>query len=177
MSDGSTLTSSPAVDAWRFQESLLRSFCFIATAIRLMPIRSYVRSTDFHRKPCGEYVFGCVHIPIMASPALRAIPSADIERQLFNDMSTMATSLRTRKPTVNLDKSATIPIALIFKLSNQFTPASITDSSRQFLILDHVLHSQILNGDGLVFTHQSSRQLVNKIFSGIGNLYDALERL
>ena len=30
-----------------------------------MPIRSYVRSTDFHRKPCGKNVVCRVDIPVM----------------------------------------------------------------------------------------------------------------
>jgi hypothetical protein len=31
-------------------------FCFIATASTLKEIWSYVRSTDYPRKPCGSYV-------------------------------------------------------------------------------------------------------------------------
>jgi hypothetical protein len=33
-----------------------------------------------------------------------------------------------RQPTVNLNQSTSIPVALIFKLSDQFTPTSITDA-------------------------------------------------
>jgi peptidoglycan hydrolase-like protein with peptidoglycan-binding domain len=134
-----------------------------------MPIRSYVRSTDCHRKPCGEYVLCGVDIPVMVSFTLRAIPFPNIQRQLFNNVTKIATSLRTRKPSVNLDQSATIPITLVFKLSDQFAPTSIANGKGKFPILHHVLHSQILNGDGLVFTHQSSRQLVKEILSSVAN--------
>ncbi len=135
-----------------------------------MPIRSYVRSTDFHRKPCGEYILGCVNIPVMVSPTLRTLPFSDGQRQLFNDVSTIATPFGTRKPTVNLDQCTPIPFTLVFKLPHQFTPTRITDRKGKFPILHHVLHRQVLNGDRLVFTYQSSRQLVKKIFSGIRNL-------
>ena len=46
------LTSSLTQKVRGFQESLLRPFCFNATAIRLMPIRSYVRSTS---RPTRSY--------------------------------------------------------------------------------------------------------------------------
>src|SRR3712207_7888668 len=36
-------------------------------------------------------------------------------------------------------------------------------------VLHHVLHRQILDSNRLVFTYQSSSQLVKKVCSGIGN--------
>ena len=132
-----------------------------------MPIRSYVRSTDFHRKPCGKNVMRGVDIPIMVSAAVGAVPFTNVQRQLFNDVPTLATPLRTRKPAVNLDQCATIPVALVLKLSNQFAPTGIADRQRKLPILHHVLHCQVLDGNRLVFTHQSSRQLVKKVFSSI----------
>ncbi len=106
----------------------------------------------------------------MVCPATGAVPVSNLQRQLIHDVTTMPTPLRTRKPSVNLDKATTIPVALIFELSDQLRPCSIADGLSQLPILDHILHSQIINGDGLVFTHQSSRQLVKKIISRIANL-------
>ncbi|GAP96935.1 hypothetical protein NIES2104_34820 [Leptolyngbya sp. NIES-2104] len=134
-----------------------------------MPFRSYVRSTDFHRKPCGKNVLCRVDISVMVHPTVWAVPLTNIQRQLFNDVPTVATSLRTRKPAVNLDQRATIPIALVFELFDQLSPTCVTDREGKFSVLHHVLHSQILDGDGLVFTHQSSRQLVKRIFSRISD--------
>jgi hypothetical protein len=53
----------------------------------------------------------------MVRAAFGAIPFPDIKRQLFNDVTTLITPFRTRKPSVNLDKPATIPIALVFKVA------------------------------------------------------------
>src|SRR4028118_1359111 len=163
------LTSSRPLKPRWFQESLLRSFCFIATAIRLMSIRSYVRSTDFHRKPCGKNILCGVNIPIVVYPTMGTIPFTDIQRQFFNDVPTVVTPFRTRKPSVNLDQCATIPLTLVLKLSDQLTPTRIADREGKFPVLHHILHSQILNSNRLVFAYQSSCQLVKKILSGISN--------
>src|SRR4028119_1957460 len=123
-----------------------------------MLIWSYVRSTDFTARESGQNILSGIYITVVVGGAGRTIPRPDIQWQLLHNVTTMPTPFRTRKPAVYLDKVATIPVALIFKLSDQLTPTSITDGLRQFPILDHILQGQILNGDGLVFTHQSSRQ-------------------
>ncbi len=38
------------------------------------------------------------------------------------------------------------------------------------MVLHHVFHSQVLDGDQLVFSHPLSPQLVKHIFSSVGNL-------
>jgi len=62
----------------------------------------------------------------MVSIALGAIPFPNIQRQLIDDVTTVATPFGTRKPTVNLDQCATIPIALVFKLPDQLAPTGMT---------------------------------------------------
>ncbi len=58
----------------------------------------------------------------MVYPTIRAVPFTNIQRQFFNDVTTLAASLRTRKPSVNLDQRATVPVTLVFKLPDQLTP-------------------------------------------------------
>jgi hypothetical protein len=134
-----------------------------------MSIRSYVRSTDFHRKPCSKNILCGVNIPIMVYPRMRTIPFTNIQRQFFNDVPTVVTPFRTRKPSVNLDQCAAIPITLVLKLSDQLTPTRIADREGKFPVLHHILQGQILNSNRLVFGYQSSCQLVKEILSAISN--------
>lgn len=85
-------------------------------------------------------------------------------------MPTTRTRFRTREPSVKLDNIAPIPSALIAQLSNQLTPSSVGDRTRQSSVLDHVFHRQRLRNDGLVFSHQSRCQLVQEILTSVSNL-------
>ena len=82
---------------------------------------------------------------------VRTVPFPNVQRQLFNDVPTLAASLRTRKPAVNLDQRATSMVALVLKLSDQLAPTGIADRERKLPILHRVLHRQILDGDGFGF--------------------------
>jgi hypothetical protein len=75
-----------------------------------MPIWSYVRSTDFDRKPWGKNVLWGVDISVMVCATIRAVPFTNIQRPFFNYVTTLAASLRTRKPSLNLDQGATVPV-------------------------------------------------------------------
>jgi hypothetical protein len=97
----------------------------------------------FTARESGQNILSGIHIMVVVGGAGRTIPRPDIQWQLLHNVTTMPTPFRTRKPAVYLDKVATIPVALIFKLSDQLTPTSITDGLGQFPILDHILHSQI----------------------------------
>ena len=132
-----------------------------------MPIRSYVRSTDYHRKPCGENILCGVDVSVVVRPTFRAVPLSLIKRQFIDNVTTISAALATRKPSVNFYQCPTIPLALVFQLTNQFRPACISNCLSQFMVLHHVLHRQILDGNRLVLAHQSSGQLVKKIFTSI----------
>jgi hypothetical protein len=106
----------------------------------------------------------------MHCPTTKTSPFPNTKRQLINDMSTVSTAFRAWKPAVNLDQVSSIPCSFVGQLPDQFTPARITDRARQLMVFHHVPHSQILNRDGLVFSHQSSRQLMQKILSRIRDL-------
>ncbi len=92
-------------------------------------------------------------------------------------MPTVPAPFRARKPAVNFNQFSPIPLAFVSKLANQFAPASIANSKSKLMVLHHILERearhqggrQILNYNRLVFTNQLSRQLMQKIFSSIGN--------
>src|SRR4028118_709902 len=123
----------------------------------------------FTARESGKNVLCGVDISVIVCATIRAVPFTNIQRQFFNDVTALAASLRTRKPSVNLDQRATVPVTLVFKLPDQLTPTCVTDRKSKLPILDHILRSQIFDGNRLIFTYQSNRQLVNKILSGISN--------
>ena len=134
-----------------------------------MPIRSYVRSTDYHRFSRGENILCGIDISVMVRPTFRTVPLSNIKRQLIDNVTALPATLATGKPSVNLNQCPTIPLALILHLANQLGPTCISNGGADFTVLQHILHRQILDSNRLIFAYQSSRQFVKKIFSGIGN--------
>jgi hypothetical protein len=135
-----------------------------------MPIRSYTRSTDCNRVSHGQDILCRIDVPVMVSATWRAVPFPNIQGQPLNDMTTMATALRTGEPLINFDQGAAIPLSLIFQLSHQFAPPSIADGQSQLTVFDHIFHGQRFHGDCLIFTNQPSRQLVQMVFATVGHL-------
>ena len=79
----------------------------------------------------------------MVCATIRAVPFTNIQRQFFNDVTALAASLRTWKPSVNLDQGAAVPVTLVFKLPDQLTPTCVSDRKSKLPILDHILEGQI----------------------------------
>jgi hypothetical protein len=132
-----------------------------------MPIRSYVRSTDCHRVSHGQDITCSVDVAVMVHPTLWALPLSNLQRQPLDYVTTVSAALRAGEPTVNFHQSSTIPLAFVFQLPHQLTPPGITDGTSETVVFDHIFHSQVLNGNRLVFTHQSCRQLVGMVLPGI----------
>ncbi len=135
-----------------------------------MPIRSYTRSTGCNRVSHGQYILSGIHIPVVVRPTTGALPFPDAQWQPLNNVTTIPTAFRTGKPLVNFHQVSTIPPGFVFQLSNHLSPPRITDGTGKFPVLHHVLHRQRLNGNRLIVTHQPGCQLVQMVFSGIGNL-------
>ena len=114
-----------------------------------MPIRSDVRSTDYHRRPCGEYIMRGIDITVMVYLTLRTIPLPNIQRHFFNNMSAVSAALRTWKPSVNFYQFTTVPLALVSKLADKFAPRSIANALSQLTPLlslwENKNKSQIFN--------------------------------
>ena len=105
----------------------------------------------------------------MANLAFRTIPLSYIQRHFIYYMPTISTPFRGRKPSVNLNQFAPIPLAFVGKLADKFSKTSVTNVKRKFMVFDHVFDSQVLNHDGLVFTYQLSCQLMQKVLTAIRN--------
>ena len=134
-----------------------------------MPTQSDTISTDRNGLPSRQNVDRCVHITVVVRGATRARPHPNIQRELFNHVPTTRTALAGRKPTVNLDQRATVPERFVLKLSDQLRPSSIADGLGERVVPDHVSHSQIFDGDQLVFLNESSRELVQMVGATISN--------
>ncbi len=102
--------------------------------------------------------------------ASRTLPLPYIQRHFIYNMPTTSAPFRTRKPSINFYQFTSVPLAFVSKLTYQFSPRSIRNMQRQFVVFNHVFNRQILNHDGLVFVHQLSSQLMQKVFSAISYL-------
>lgn len=120
-------------------------------------------------KSLGKNVLCCIEIPVMAGATFSAIPFTDRQRQLSYCVTTVRATLGAGEPLVNFDKLAPIPCGLVLQLSDQFTPTTIANGSRQFVVSYHSLHMQILNRNHLIFAYQLSGQLMQKVLSRILN--------
>ena len=105
----------------------------------------------------------------MVNLTLWTVPLTYTQRHFIYYMPTVSTPFRGWKPSVNFNQFSFIPLAFVGKLADKFTPGSVTNVKRQFMVRYHIFDCQILNHDGLVFVHQLSRQLMQKVFSAIRN--------
>src|SRR5271157_5075280 len=124
------------------------------------PSRSYTSSTGRHREPLGQNVVCCVDIPVMPDAALWANPLTHIKREVFYHMLAIMTRFAGRIPTINFDQSSSVPLSLVFELTNKLTPSDITDSFCQTVVFDHILDGQTLHANHLVFVDNAGRELV-----------------
>ena len=131
---------------------------------------SYVRSTDCNGVSHRQKITCCIDVPVVVLLTFRAVPFTDIQRQRFLDVTAIPTALTAGEPTVNFDKSTSVPFALIFELSYQLSPSGIRNTKCQLVVFDHVLNCQIFNYDGLVFAHELGCQFMEKVETAIRNL-------
>ena len=135
-----------------------------------MVIRSYVRSTDDHRKPCGEDIFSSIDVAVNApSLTTRTVPTTNTQWQLIHHKPAFVTSFTTREKAVNLDQLTTVPFALVLKLSKQFAPSGIGDRPSQFAVTNHVSDREVFNSQNAIFSDQPSCQLVQEIGTEVFN--------
>jgi hypothetical protein len=139
-----------------------------------MIISSYVRSTDIaiasYRKPCGKSVFGCVDVPVnVSSKAAWTTPATNIQREFVNYKSALKTPFRTRKESVYFDQPSPVPLALVLKLTKQFPPRGITNTTSKLAVLDHVSNREVFDSYQAILLYQTGSQLVQKISTSIFN--------
>jgi hypothetical protein len=78
-----------------------------------MSIRSYVRSTDYHRFFRGKNIFCGIDVSVVMGSALRTIPFSDIKRHFIDNVTAASTAFAAGEPSVYFYQSSTIPLALV----------------------------------------------------------------
>ncbi|SRR6266487_1763153 len=71
-----------------------------------------------------------------------------------------ATGLRRRIEPIESDQGASVPLGFILQLTDKLAPSDITDSFCKAVVLDHILDSQALHANHLVFVYHASAELV-----------------
>src|SRR6266487_5888402 len=71
-----------------------------------------------------------------------------------------ATGLRRRIEPIESDQGASVPLGFILQLTDKLAPSDITDSFCKAVVLDHVLDSQALHANHLVFVYHACAELV-----------------
>lgn len=106
----------------------------------------------------------------MARPTFRTVPLPNIQRHFIYNAIAVPALFGARKPLVNFNQFSSVPLTFVGKLTDKFTLRSITNTLCQLVVFHHIFDCQILNHDGLVFTYQLSRQLMQKILAAISYL-------
>src|SRR5713101_6380659 len=70
------------------------------------------------------------------------------------------TGLRRWVPLINLDQGSSVPFGFVLELTDELTPSDITDRFCKAVVLDHVLDSQALHANHLVFVYDACTELV-----------------
>jgi len=152
---------------YRYFATAMRDLC--PSGRKLHRLSPMVLCHREYRKPCGENILCGIDVSVMVCPTLWTVPLSNIKRQFIDNVTALSTAFRARKPSVNFNQRPTGPKALVLQLTNQLRPACISNSCTKFSVLQHILYSQVLDSNRLVFAYQSSGQLVEEIFASIGN--------
>lgn len=152
---------------------------------------------DADRKPCGEDVFGCVHVTVVTGAAVRARPCPDLEtgHALRPGLRpAMGADLSARIIPVDGYELASVPFGLVFEHSTELRPSGVHDASVQsafrglavgepvFRIVRvgfrrassrHILHVEVFEHHRLVLADYPRAQLVEEVTahvrdSGVG---------
>lgn len=90
--------------------------------------RSYGLSTGIEdREPHGPYIFCRIHISVMMHVTFWTCPLAYVERERFEDISTIETSLTGGIPLINGNQISTVPVCFVFEQGHKLTPPHIRD--------------------------------------------------
>lgn len=146
---------------------------------------------DANRKPCGEDVFGCVQIPVMACSAVRARPCPDFEagHALRPGLRpAVGADLRARIIPVDGYELSPVPFGLVFEHSTELRPSGVHDAPVQPVFrglavgepmvrivrvgfrrasFGHVLHVEVFEYHRLVLADYPRAQLVEEVAAHI----------
>ena len=111
-----------------------------------------------------------IDVSVVDGSASRAYPIPNAEAFYSGIFCSAAvTSLRGREESINNDDFFPVPQRLVGELPADFTPRDTHDAFCQLMVLDHVLHREILYADDIVFSNEPRRHLVEGILPLVGN--------
>lgn len=114
-------------------------------------------------KTCRQNVLGRVYISVMQSATGRALPRPNRERKFVEQMSAVATGLRTGIPAADRDYSSIRTISFVLNHLSKCRPASISNRFRETPVFHKTSDVQILQDQGTVITDKLRRSLMQKI--------------
>jgi hypothetical protein len=100
-------------------------------------------------------VLGGVHVSIVQRATFLASPSADIQGHFCLFMQTVRAYFAGRKVSIGFDISLACPSSFIGKEGRKYAPPRIANGFGQAVVFHHSFDMQILDGDHLVFVHDS----------------------
>lgn len=118
----------------------------------------------------GGNIDGCVCVAVVSSATFRASPRSDVESQFIQFVLAVATGFAGRVELVNRDQGSAVPLALVFQLPADFSPASIRNRAGKPGVLNHILHIQIFDANNIEFSDEPSSQLVCCVLALLFNL-------
>ncbi len=132
-------------------------------------MRSHIRSTGSDRQPGGQKIDRGVPVPVVSGPAGLTGPLSDAQGHRVGDHPAGRAQPGTGEPPVDNDQLAAVPGCLVLQHRPQLAPRGVTDGTCQRVVPQHVGDRQILDHERLVFTHETSRQLVQEVPAPIGD--------
>ena len=141
----------------------------IASAGRT-PLWTDTLSMSCHRLSSGQNVFRGVLISIQMLAAVFAFELSDFQAKAGVDMPAGIASLGTWEESVSHPQLSAIPSTFVGQHLTELPETGATDVLCQFVILDHAAHVQVLNRQHVEPAHQIGGQLVERVFSTVGNL-------
>src|SRR5207344_1829160 len=130
----------------------------------------YASSAGRHGKTCRQYVLCGVDVPIMPGAAVgaRRVPRA--QAKVFEQVPARRACLGRRVPPLDHDKVTAIPLALVLKLTAQFSPTAVRDRAGQPTAPDHTGYAQVLDDDDVRRADQADADTVQEVPAGIADL-------
>ena len=125
--------------------------------------------------PCGngvslrQDITRCIFVSVMNNSALGTSPFTNGQRQRINNVSTITTSLTTRKKAIHLHERFSIPVALVFKKPNKCTHRCIIERASKAVVSHHPAQVKVFNADGIKSSHNVSGNFVEMVKTRIGN--------
>jgi hypothetical protein len=136
------------------------------------PTLSYLSSTRSHGVSLRRFnILCCILISVVLGATLGAVPFAQVERQLLNNVPTRGTRLTGREEPVNNLFSFPISFAFIGEHVSEQTHTYVRYSSSKTVVSYHTTHVQVFDTDDVEPSHKVSGELVQIIRPTVADVF------